>query len=59
LFSFVALAGFAFRKRSVVVLAFTKDEAYAAVAEYTASVWPSNLTETSITAAEASINNTN
>jgi len=43
----------------VLVLAFTKEEAYAAVAAYMASEWPSNLTDTSITAAEASVNGTN
>jgi hypothetical protein len=43
----------------VLVLPFTKDEAYAAVAAYMASEWPSNLTDTSITAAEASIKGTN
>jgi len=59
LFSFVALAGFALRNNSVLVLAFTRDEAYAAVAAYMASEWPSNLTDTSKTAAEASVNSTN
>jgi hypothetical protein len=55
--SFNGSAGFALMNNSVLVLPLTQDEAVAAVAVNTASVWPSNSIETSRTAAEASINN--
>jgi hypothetical protein len=54
LLSAVGLAGFALTNNSVLVLPLTKEEAEAAVAANTASVWPSNLMDTSITPAEAS-----